>query len=158
VLDPLCREAPTVLAPGGELLIVHSEVCDPDATLRALAAAGLAADVAARHRGPLGPRMRSRRRALEARGRLAPGRTSEEVLVLRGRLPSRGRAAAAGPLSPCSSSPPSLRRPPPTPASARARRAARFTRRPSTFPVTGRAGLVRAGAAYATKWIASRLG
>jgi release factor glutamine methyltransferase len=84
VLDRLCAAAPGQLAPGGVLLVVHSEVCDPEATLAAFRAAGLAAGVAARHRGPLGPLLRARRASLEAHGRLLPGQATEEVLVLRG--------------------------------------------------------------------------
>jgi release factor glutamine methyltransferase len=85
ILDRICAAAPAHLAPRGILLLVHSEVCDPDATLAAYAAAGLAADVAARQRGPLGPLLRKRRASLEAAGLLRAGQTAEDVLVLRGR-------------------------------------------------------------------------
>jgi len=84
VVDRLCAAAPGHLAPGGVLLVVHSEVCDPEATLAAFRAAGLVAGVAARHRGPLGPLLRARRATLEACGLLRAGQTMEEVLVLRG--------------------------------------------------------------------------
>jgi release factor glutamine methyltransferase len=86
VLDRICAGAPAHLAAGGVLLVVHSEVCDPDATLRALASGGLTADVATREQGRLGPLLRARRETLEARGLLRPGQTSEDVLVLRGSL------------------------------------------------------------------------
>jgi release factor glutamine methyltransferase len=85
ILDRICAAAPAHLAPGGILLLVHSEVCDPDATLAAYVAAGLAADVAARQRGSLGPLLRKRRTALEAAGLLRAGQAAEDVLVLRGR-------------------------------------------------------------------------
>jgi release factor glutamine methyltransferase len=85
LLDRICAAAPAHLAPGGILLLVHSEVSDPGATLAAYAAAGLAADVAARQRGPLGPLLRARRAALEAAGLLRAGQATEDVLVLRGR-------------------------------------------------------------------------
>jgi release factor glutamine methyltransferase len=85
VLDRICAAAPARLKPGGVLLLVHSEVCDPDATLAAFAAAGLRADVAARRRGPLGPLLRARRPALEAQRRLRRGQAEEDVFVLRGR-------------------------------------------------------------------------
>jgi release factor glutamine methyltransferase len=89
VLDRICAEAPAHLAPGGVLLLVHSEVSDPGATLAAYAAAGLEADVAARERGPLGPLLQGRRAELEAHGLLDPGQAEEEVLVLRGMAPGR---------------------------------------------------------------------
>src|SRR4051794_39168385 len=60
VLDRICADAPAHLARGGVLLVVHSEVCDPGATLRALAAGGLTADVATRQHGRLGPLLRAR--------------------------------------------------------------------------------------------------
>lgn len=97
VLDRICAEAPAHLAPGGVILLVHSEICDPERTLAAYAAAGLDADVAARHPGKLGPLMRARRTQLEARGLLAPGQDAEDVLILRGRAP---RAAPAGRAAP----------------------------------------------------------
>jgi release factor glutamine methyltransferase len=87
VLDRLCAVAPERLKPGGVLLIVHSEVCRPSATLDAYADAGLVGDVAAREEGPLGPLLQARRPQLEAAGLLKPGQSVEEVLVLRGRRP-----------------------------------------------------------------------
>jgi release factor glutamine methyltransferase len=95
ILDRLCTEAPAHLRPGGVLLVIHSEIVDADATLRAFAAGGLEADVAGRHHGPLGRLMRERAALLEARGMLAPGRREEDVLVLRGRAP-RGPGPVVG--------------------------------------------------------------
>ncbi len=89
ILDRICAEAPAHLRPGGTLLVVHSEVCGEQRTLDAFAAGGLEAEVAARERGPLGPLLRARRGELEARGLLAPGQETEDVLVLRGRLVGR---------------------------------------------------------------------
>jgi release factor glutamine methyltransferase len=86
VLDQLCAAAPEHLRPGGVLLIVHSEICDAQATLQAYAAGALAGDVVARERGPLGPLLRERRTELERRGLLRPGQQEEEVLVIRGRV------------------------------------------------------------------------
>jgi release factor glutamine methyltransferase len=86
VLDRICAEAPAHLAPDGVLLIVHSEVCDPEATLRRLRAGGLTAEVAKRQHGQLGPLLRARRDTLEMRGLLRPGQATEDVLVLRGSL------------------------------------------------------------------------
>jgi release factor glutamine methyltransferase len=83
VIDRICRQAPAHLVPAGVLLVVHSEVCSPEATLNMLRASGLSADVAARHRGQLGPLLRARRSTLAARGLLAPAQTSEDMLVVR---------------------------------------------------------------------------
>jgi release factor glutamine methyltransferase len=85
VLDRLIAEAPAHLRPGGTLLVVHSEICGTEATIDAMASAGLAAEVAARHRGPLGPLMRERIDHLRAQGALVPGQTEEEVVVIAGR-------------------------------------------------------------------------
>jgi release factor glutamine methyltransferase len=87
LLDRICADAPTHLTPGGVLLLVHSEVCDPNATLAALVAAGLSAEVAAQQRGTLGPLLHARRTALEARGLLRRGQSTEDVFVLRGQAP-----------------------------------------------------------------------
>jgi release factor glutamine methyltransferase len=84
VLDRICAEAAQHLMPGGVLLVVHSEVCDAGRTLAALEAHGLRADVPRSERGPLGPILRARRAELEARGQLAPGQETEEVMVVRG--------------------------------------------------------------------------
>jgi release factor glutamine methyltransferase len=75
VLDRICAEAPRHLAPGGTLLLVHSEICGTPTTLRAYTAQGLQADLAATERGPLGPLMRS----------VVPGKDSEEIVVARGK-------------------------------------------------------------------------
>jgi release factor glutamine methyltransferase len=85
VLDRICAEAPDYLAPGGTLLLVHSEVCGTHTTLGAYTGQGLLADIAAREHGPLGPLLRARRPQLEAEGLLAPGQTVEEIVVARGR-------------------------------------------------------------------------
>jgi release factor glutamine methyltransferase len=85
ILDRITATAPTHLAPGGTLLLVHSEVCGTHATLGAYTGGGLLADIAASERGPFGPVLRARRAQLEANGRIAPGQTIEEVVVARGR-------------------------------------------------------------------------
>lgn len=79
VLDRIIAEAPRHLTPGGTLLLVHSEFCGTPATLRAYAANGLRADVAASERGPLGPLMRA--------AMAESGQDSEEVVVARGKVP-----------------------------------------------------------------------
>jgi release factor glutamine methyltransferase len=83
LIDRICAAAPAHLRPGGALLVVHSALLGLDATVDMLRAGGLHVDVAARERGPLGPRMNGRRRQLEAAGLLAPGRCDEDVVVVR---------------------------------------------------------------------------
>jgi release factor glutamine methyltransferase len=90
LLDRICAEAPGHLREKGVLLLVHSTVCGEEATLERLGAAGLDAEVAIRHPGPLGPLLSQRATMLEKRRLLVPGRREEEVLVI------RGRAAAVG--------------------------------------------------------------
>jgi len=79
VLDRIIAEAPRHLAPGGTLLLVHSEFCGTPTTLRGYAAGGLRADVAASETGPLGPLMR----AVVGEN----GHDREEVVVARGKVP-----------------------------------------------------------------------
>jgi release factor glutamine methyltransferase len=83
VIDRLCAEAPACLDAGGVLLLVHSSLCDTEATLSALDASGLRTHVAARHRGALGPLLRARAPQLEARGLLAAGQRDEDVVIVR---------------------------------------------------------------------------
>ena len=86
VLDRLCAQAPAYLDRGGVVLIVHSELCGTEATLSALRAAGLDAQVAQRHHGTLGPLLRARAPQLEARGLLAAGEREEDVVIVRAGL------------------------------------------------------------------------
>jgi release factor glutamine methyltransferase len=89
VLDRIIEEAPDHLRPGGFLLIVSSSVLGTDRTVAAMRDAGLEdADCIARRRGPLGPLMRSRVHTLEERGMLAPGQRDEDVIIVRGRMPT----------------------------------------------------------------------
>jgi release factor glutamine methyltransferase len=83
ILDRLCAEAASHLAIGGVLLVVHSSLCDTEATLGALTASGLRTEVVARHRGALGPLLRARAPQLEARGLLAAGVREEDVVIVR---------------------------------------------------------------------------
>ncbi|MGK2937663.1 MAG: HemK2/MTQ2 family protein methyltransferase [Solirubrobacteraceae bacterium] len=85
LIDRVCAEAPRHLRPGGALLMVHSSLCDIDASLVALRDAGLDPHVASRQRGPLGPIVRARASALQARGVLAPGQNEEDIVVIRAR-------------------------------------------------------------------------
>lgn len=77
-LDRILDEAPPLLVPGGVLLLVHSHVCGEEDTLERMRAAGLEAEVRARHAGSVGPLLAQR----------APGLREEEMLVLRGRRPA----------------------------------------------------------------------
>jgi release factor glutamine methyltransferase len=86
LLDQICAGASAHLNPGGVILLVHSAVCGEVSTVRALEAEGLAVDVALRHRGPLGPLLRSRAGWLRERGLLGDG-DEEEMIVIRGRRP-----------------------------------------------------------------------
>jgi release factor glutamine methyltransferase len=81
LLDRLLAEAPPLLAAGGVLLVVQSDLIGEEQTLARMRASGLEADVAAREPGPLGPLMRARR----DEGLLDPGIDREVVLIVRGR-------------------------------------------------------------------------
>lgn len=94
LLDRIAAEAPARLRPNGRLLLVFSSLLELDAVERRLRGGGLEVDVVARQRGPLGPLMEGRRAHLEAQGLLAPGRREEDVLVVRGRVPTRNPAFA----------------------------------------------------------------
>ncbi len=78
-----------MLAPGGTLLIVHSDLSDGQETVQQLAGDGLAVTVAAKATVPFGPVMRARADLLQARGLIAPGERTEELVVLRAIKPSQ---------------------------------------------------------------------
>ncbi|MGQ0779415.1 MAG: HemK2/MTQ2 family protein methyltransferase [Pseudonocardiales bacterium] len=82
VLDRICAEGPHLLSPDGMLLLVHSSICDDEATLRRLAAADLDAEILTRATVPFGPVMRARVAILEARGLIEPGQRDEELVVI----------------------------------------------------------------------------
>ncbi len=88
VLDRLCAQAPTLLAPDGVLLLVHSGLCDPVRTVELLAGAGLKAAVTDRRSIPFGPVLRRRAPWLEAQGLTAPGQDKEELVVVRAQRPA----------------------------------------------------------------------
>lgn len=83
VLDPLCSAARKLLAPGGTLLLVHSEFSGTEASLSALRSAGLNAAVVARRHIPFGPVLTARARWLERSRGLEPGRRVEQLVVIR---------------------------------------------------------------------------
>ncbi len=94
VLDRVCAEAPTVLAPGGRLLMVHSAINGVGETLRRLRSSGLDADVTARCEHPFGPVFTARAEMLEARGLIARGQRTEELVVVRATRPLAEESAA----------------------------------------------------------------
>ncbi|MFE6159462.1 HemK2/MTQ2 family protein methyltransferase [Streptomyces sp. NPDC056486] len=91
VVDRICDAAPGALNPGGVLLMVHSELCGTDATLRRLSKAGLETTVADRALVPFGPVLRSRRAFLRRQGLLGDkpahgaedAEDMEELVVIR---------------------------------------------------------------------------
>jgi release factor glutamine methyltransferase len=83
MLDRLCAVAPSLLAPGGMLLIVQSALCGIQSTLELLCSEGLHVAVIARRREPFGPVMRARASQLESRGLICPGQRYEELVVIR---------------------------------------------------------------------------
>lgn len=89
-VDELIDGAPDHLRPGGVLLLVHSSINGVDPSLERMERSGLASDLAASHRGPLGPILAARAATLERRGLLAPGERSEDVVIVRGRVGSDG--------------------------------------------------------------------
>ncbi|MFI9785051.1 HemK2/MTQ2 family protein methyltransferase [Kitasatospora sp. NPDC051984] len=83
LLDRLCLQVPTLLDPGGVLLLVQSSLADPDATVRRLRSAGLHTDITARKSQAFGPVMTSRAQWFEANGLVEPGVRTEELAVIR---------------------------------------------------------------------------
>jgi len=85
LLDRICAGVADVLTPDGTVLLVHSGVCDAEATVAALQRVGLQAREIARVTVPFGPVMHARAQLLESRGLVAPGHRSEELVVVEGR-------------------------------------------------------------------------
>ncbi|MFC8124828.1 HemK2/MTQ2 family protein methyltransferase [Streptomyces sp. NPDC057302] len=83
LLDRICDAAAPALRPGGTLLLVHSTVSGPEASVRRLREAGLRAGVSDRAYVPLGPVMRKRQTWLRERGLLSPGEDKEELVIIR---------------------------------------------------------------------------
>ena len=83
VLDPLCRQAPELLAPGGTLLLVQSAFSGVDDSLAALRAGHLDANVVSSQWIPFGPVLTARAGWLERTGRLRPGCRIERLVVIR---------------------------------------------------------------------------
>lgn len=93
VLDRICREAPVRLRPGGRILLVHSHVSGVERTLDMLRESGLRTEVLARRRLTFGPVMQRRRELMAAARLIAEDDRSEELVVVRGRVPAEGAAA-----------------------------------------------------------------
>lgn len=83
LVDRVCARAPSLLRPSGVLLMVHSGLCDTDATLRRLSDAGLAAEVAARAYVPFGPVLGGRLPWLREQGLVGSAEEHEELVVIR---------------------------------------------------------------------------
>jgi release factor glutamine methyltransferase len=88
LVDRLLAEGPRHLRPGGRLLIVHSSLTGERQTCHGLRAAGMRAEVLARHRGPLGPIGQARVALLRDRGLLddPQGGDDEDLVVMCGTL------------------------------------------------------------------------
>ncbi|MFI0238645.1 HemK2/MTQ2 family protein methyltransferase [Streptomyces sp. NPDC016845] len=86
VVDGVCDAAPRALRPGGTLLMVHSQLCDADASLMRLAGHGMSAAVIDKAHVPFGPVTLARRSWLCAQGRLDDAATHEELVVIRAAL------------------------------------------------------------------------
>jgi release factor glutamine methyltransferase len=82
-LDRICHGVPSLLLPGGVLLLVHSALCGAESTLEHLREAGLDAAVVERRWIPFGPVLRARAAFLEARGLIQNGEEKEELVVIR---------------------------------------------------------------------------
>lgn len=82
VLDRICAGVADVLSPDGDVLLVHSAVCNTELTLAALQRSGLVARVLAEAVIPFGPVMRARAAMLESRGLVAPGTRTEGLVVV----------------------------------------------------------------------------
>ncbi|MFI5972291.1 HemK2/MTQ2 family protein methyltransferase [Streptomyces sp. NPDC051452] len=83
LLDRICRDAHTLLRPGGVLLLVHSALSDPERTLELLRATDLKASVVRRRRIAFGPVLRSRQDWLRRNGLLEASDDKEELVVIR---------------------------------------------------------------------------
>ncbi|MFE1547473.1 HemK2/MTQ2 family protein methyltransferase [Streptomyces sp. NPDC058718] len=86
VIDRVCARAPSLLRPGGVLLMVHSGMCGPSTTLARLEAGGLSAEVRARAFVPWGPVLRARRTWLRSHD-LAGDDEREELVIIRAEHP-----------------------------------------------------------------------
>ncbi|MER7813464.1 HemK2/MTQ2 family protein methyltransferase [Streptomyces sp900116325] len=87
IVDRVCDGAPAALRSAGVLLMVHSGLCDPAATLSRLSRGGLEAKISARARVPLGPVLLSRLRWLREQDLMKRNDSYEELVVIRAECP-----------------------------------------------------------------------
>jgi release factor glutamine methyltransferase len=90
LVDRICREVPGMLRPGGVLLMVHSELSGPAASVEQLRAAGLKAAVTLRRHVEFGPVLRDRVHWLRQRGLISQEQARaerEELVVIRAERP-----------------------------------------------------------------------
>ncbi|MFJ4831812.1 HemK2/MTQ2 family protein methyltransferase [Streptomyces sp. NPDC088747] len=85
VIDRICASAPSLLRPGGTLLMVHSAMSGAERTLHRLEKAGLAGQALATAVVPWGPVLRSRRAWLQKQGLAEAGQNQEELVIIRAR-------------------------------------------------------------------------
>lgn len=86
LIDRIADEAPPLLEPDGQLLLIQSSVTGVPQTLERLERAGFqGVEVVARRHGPLGPLLAARAEELERRGLLREGEREEELVAIRAR-------------------------------------------------------------------------
>lgn len=84
LISRVISAASTVLAPGGQLLLVHSALCGVQDTLDELEDAGLhGGDVVRECTHPFGPVLTERAQLLESRGLVARGGRTERLVVIK---------------------------------------------------------------------------
>lgn len=82
LVDRICSGVTDVLSPGGDVLLVHSELTGTERTFEAFAAAGLEPRILARASIPFGPVLLARASMLEKRGLINPGQRIENLVVV----------------------------------------------------------------------------
>lgn len=83
VVDRICDQAPGRLRPGGRMLLVQSEVADPDRTVDRLERMGLDVAIVARRDVPYGPVMTRRAARLREARLIGDGPPVEQLVVIR---------------------------------------------------------------------------
>lgn len=83
LLDRICVQAPGVLAASGILLIAQSSLSGIEKTQSMLEEQGLSVEIVARAEIPFGHVLSARAALFEARGLIAVGQRTEEIVVLR---------------------------------------------------------------------------
>jgi release factor glutamine methyltransferase len=88
ILDPLCQVAADLLADGGTLLLVQSELSDIDRSLEQLRGSGLDARVVLTEQVRFGRALSEQAAWLEQSGRLDTGCREEKIAVIRADKPA----------------------------------------------------------------------